>query len=338
MQIRFNFSHWKDLKSLDNSFLRGLADKLPQVVQSSKSKTTIKTYNYAFKRFSAWCLEYNLCSLPASVSTIAVYLSYLIQREVSTSVFQTAFYAIKWEHDLNLYSSVIADKFFQLIFEGGVRILSKPVNKKDPITVDILQKVIDKFDDLNSLSNLRICCLMLLGYAGFLRFNELSNLKASNIVFFNSHVEILIESSKTDVYRQRNKVVIARTKTKLCPVTMLERYLAVANISLKSDDYIFRAITFLKSKNIHVLCKLNKPLSYTRARELLLEALDKVGVEKHNFGLHSLRSGGVTQAAQNKVPDRLLKTHGRWKCDLSKDGYIKDNLKNRLSISENLNL
>ena len=69
----------------------------------------------------------------------------------------------------------------------------------------------------------------------------------------------------------------------------------------------------------------------------MLEALSKIGIDTKKFGLHSLRSGGVTQAAQNRISERLLKTHGRWKSDLSKDGYIKDSLDNRLSISKSLN-
>jgi hypothetical protein len=39
-----------------------------------------------FNKFKSWCTNYNLCALPASVTTIAVYISYLVQREVSTSV------------------------------------------------------------------------------------------------------------------------------------------------------------------------------------------------------------------------------------------------------------
>jgi hypothetical protein len=71
-----------------------------------------------------------LCALPASVTTIAVYISYLVQREVSTSVLYSAYYGIKWEHDLNLFTSIFSEQFIQIILEGSVRILSKPVQKE----------------------------------------------------------------------------------------------------------------------------------------------------------------------------------------------------------------
>ena len=66
---------------------------------------------------------------------------------------------------------------------------------------------------------------------------------------------------------------------------------------------------------------------YTRIRELLLEASTQAGLEKAKFGLHSLRSGGVSEAAHNRIPQRLFKALGRWKSDIAKDGYIKENMR-----------
>lgn len=56
------------------------------------------------------------------------------------------------------------------------------------------------------------------------------------------------------------------------------------------------------------------------------------------FSLHSLKSGGVSMAAQNNVSDRLLRAHGRWVTNKSKDGYIQDDLYHKLLVSRNLDL
>ena len=40
-----------------------------------------------------------------------------------------------------------------------------------------------------------------LGYAGFLRFNEISELKCNDNVFKDDHVILKIRKSKPDVYR-----------------------------------------------------------------------------------------------------------------------------------------
>ena len=84
--------------------------------------------------------------------------------------------------------------------------------------------------------------------------------------------------------------------------------------------------------------QVNKPLSYSRMRELFIEAFSLFVVNIKSYGLHSLRSGGATSAAKYGVPDRLFKRHGRWRSDKSKDGYVKDDLVQRMLVSQNLGI
>ena len=112
----------------------------------------------------------------------------------------------------------------------------------------------------------------------------------------------------------------------------------MTDLKYNSDEYIFRSLSFFKSKGVHKLCTRNVPLSYTRAREILLSSLDRVGLDKSSFGLHSLGSGGASSGANHGVSDRSLKIHGRWVTDMSKDGYIKDNLESQMAVSLNLGI
>ncbi len=50
-----------------------------------------------------------------------------------------------------------------------------------------------------------------------------------------------------------------------------------------------------------------------RVRELLRQACRKAGLKAELYSPHSLRTGGATAAANNGVPDRAFKRHGRWK-------------------------
>lgn len=62
--------------------------------------------------------------------------------------------------------------------------------------------------------------MLLLSLAGFLRFNELANIKVKNITFKDLYMNIC-ETSKTDVYRRGNEITIAETGGKLCPVSWI---------------------------------------------------------------------------------------------------------------------
>ena len=71
---------------------------------------------------------------------------------------------------------------------------------------------------------------------------------------------------------------------------------------------------------------------------MMLEMLEAIGLDKRLFGLHSLRAGGASAAANAGVVDRLFKRHGRWKSENAKDGYVRDALQERLKVSRNLGL
>ena len=148
-------------------------------------------------------------------------------------------------------------------------------------------------------------------------------------------MKVFIEKSKTDIYREGKWLYIAKGDTALCPVGLVRRYFEISELA-QDEEFIFRGLS--AGRGQQRLRTVNKPLSYTRVRELLLDALTAIGLERSKFGTHSLRAGGATAAANAGVPDRLFKRHGRWKSEGAKDGYVKDNVTQLLSVSRTLGL
>ena len=55
-------------------------------------------------------------------------------------------------------------------------------------------------------------------FAGFLCFNELANLRCCDVKFCkDKYVELFIAKSKTDIYRNGNVVMLAKTGHITCP-------------------------------------------------------------------------------------------------------------------------
>ena len=52
----------------------------------------------------------------------------------------------------------------------------------------------------------------------------------------------------------------------------------------------------------------------------------------------TLRSGGASVAANHDVTDRQIGKHGIWASNTSRDTYIKDSKKKRLSVTQKLGL
>ena len=207
--------------------------------------------------------------------------------------------------------------------------------KKEPLTPEILRYICEHAN-LHDLTSLRDVSMMLLGYSGFLRFNELVNLKLSDLHFYDDYLKLIIRKAKTDQLRRGNEVLIARSGNPTCPVGVLERYILLAEIRDK-DFFVFRPT--VRSRTKCSLVNKNKCLSYTRARECFLKRLQGVpGCSGKNFGLHSLRSGGATAAASSGANERRWKRHGRWRSDSSKDRYVEDSIHDRLEISRCLGI
>ena len=112
--------------------------------------------------------------------------------------------------------------------------------------------------------------MIVIGYAGFLRFNTISELRCNDVVFHGDHLVLKIRKSKTDVYSKGREVLIAKGTSSACPYEILHRYFCLSELEVGSENYLFRPIN--KSKTISKLLKTNKKLSYTRARECILKS------------------------------------------------------------------
>ncbi|XP_065922605.1 integrase/recombinase xerD homolog isoform X6 [Magallana gigas] len=331
----FQTGRWASIQTSGEN----LAD-LKFFCEKSKSESTFRKYRYAFNSWIKWCYSQSpkVQHFPASDFNVSIYLINLSKQFNSVAKVNEAFYAISWAHEISGTQNPCHSSLVVSVLEGARRLSAKPVTKKEPITSEILQQIVNRYGTgSSSLPDIRISCMCLLSYAAFLRFSELVNLKRSDITFYEDHLSLYISKSKTDKYKTGSNVIVSKTNNVTCSYGMLQLYLKIADIASDSDCFIFRALSFCKKSGKYKL-RNSGPLSYSRARELLLNALESVGVDKSKFGLHSLRSGGATAAANAGVSDRLFKKHGRWRSDNAKDGYVHENVKSLMSVSQSLNI
>ena len=183
-----------------------------------------------------------------------------------------------------------------------------------------------------SLCKIRSVVICLLAFAAFLRFDELAKLVRSDVKIEDDMLKLFFQSSKTDQYKDGTWSVVASSRKATCAVAMMNRYLDRAWLSY--DSPLFCQLS--KTKCGHKLR--SKGLSYSKLRELVLEALKVIVPDISAIGTHSLRSGGATAAANAGVPDRLFKRQGRWAGQSAKDGYVQDSLSSRLSVSKALGI
>lgn len=292
----------------------------------------MKCYGYAFQRWKKWAKSYALQVVPANPVHVSIFLTSVLEENKSYHSARTIMYAIDWAHKVAGIEPPSHHPLVRNVVNAGHRILGKPTFKKEPITPELLRLLVSN-QARKSLYNSRTLALCLLAFAGFLRFDELSNLKCFDIELNKDYMLVFIESSKTDQYRDGAWLPISRSNKDTCPVRNLENYAKFGDIDFTQPSYLFRGINYRNGRTV-----LNDtPMKYSRVREIVKEAFGDF-IDPKLIGVHSLRAGGATTAANAGIPDRLFKRHGRWVSEKAKDGYIKDNLQKRLLVSQSLGI
>ena len=274
-------------------------------------------------------------SFPVQDIHLVLYLQHLSESIQSKSAVEEVVHAVSWLHQMAGLSSIAGSPIVQATFGGLRRELAKPKKRKEPVTEEMLLAMVEAAGPSLSLTEVRLLAICLVAFAGFLRCEELLRLRCADVTFNTEGMVIHIASSKTDQYREGASLVIARTGTATCPVSIMQRYFSMGQLVHESQDFIFSGIMHTKSGEC---LRKGGRFSYSRLRELLLEKISSLGMDPKLFRMHSLRAGGATAAANAGVPDRLFKRHGRWKSESAKDGYVKDSVESHLEVSKNLGI
>jgi len=313
-----------------------MADRMAGYLMQSRADNTVKKYNSSFEHFKTYCEDNSLVAMPALPISVAMYMTQLMDHGKSNNVVSSVFYSIKWVHSINGVNDPTENNIVKQLLEASKRVCSKPVHKKDVLSSEMIQTLCLMYKDSTDVIDVRDLAMIILGYAGFMRMNEISELRCNDVQFKSDHFVINVRHSKTDIYRNGSEIIIAKGTTTACPYGILTKYMSLANLSNESNEYLFKPA--FRSKAVSSLIKKDKKLSYTRARECIVKKLKLVGPEL-DIGTHSLRASGATNVANaSSVSERCLKIHGRWKTDIAKDGYVQDSIDKRLSVTKTLNL
>ena len=233
----------------------------------------------------------------------------------SKAAVEEAVNGVSWVQKLAGFPPLSDSPFISIVLDGVQRRLAKPTILKEPFSNDMIVALVNSLGKSPTLSDVCLVAACILAFSAFLRYDELARLRFSDVAFHDTHMEVHITSSKTDQYRQGNKVIVARTGSHTYPMAMLERYYAMGSITKDAKLRLFRGITSTRGGE---RLRSHGSLNYTRLRQLFLQKLTSLGFDAKQFGLHSLRAEGTTATVQAGVPDRLFKRHGRWRLESAK--------------------
>ena len=152
-----------------------------------------------FKTWLQWVSAYlQTVPLPADEIYLALFIQDQIDSKQTYGKISRVFEGINWIH--NLFYSLLNSCNSYLIkslLSYAKKMLSKPIVKKEPVTATHLKELLHiNGNPKNSLKNLRPLAICFTADAGFLRHDELSNLRFSELKFYIDYVKIFIAKAK----------------------------------------------------------------------------------------------------------------------------------------------
>ena len=318
---------WRELKTVaKDKGLEVLSEHAESLVMDTHATATVKAYEGAYGRWRTWANSHSFQALPADPAAVSLYLVHLLEQSSSASAVSKAKAAIRWAHE-KACLPLPFNSMVEQIATAAKRRAAKPPARKRPFSREQVAAMVRELALDSDCFKLRTAVMIAVGFAGFMRWDDLQRIRVGNIAFHSKHMEIQLEKRKNDQMRQGTSVFISKQGQEIGAYALCQRLIQTAG--LESEDLLLSNLVKKKER----WTRKKGSLNYTRARELLQEAVGKAGMDPTEFGLHSLRSGGTTAAAAAKVPQRLLKRQGGWRSE-AVNVYIQETLDNLLAPSE----
>jgi site-specific recombinase XerD len=298
-----------DLKALQEETLKNL--------KSSKALNTVRAYKSDFKDFGLFCIKNGLKNLPTDPKIVSLYLTFLSSKNVKVSTIKRRLVSIGVIHKMKGY---YLDTKHPAIIENLMGIKRRKGVKqkaKKPLLINDLKQIIDVINKQKDpdIKKLRNKALLLIGFSGGFRRNELVSIDLEDVEFVFEGLKITLKKSKTDQFSEGFTKGIPHFENSLyCPVNNLKRWL---NISKIKKGPIFTK--FSKGSKIT-----NIRLSDQSVALIIKEYLIKSGINSENYSGHSLRSGFATSAAEAGAEERsIMSMTGHKSTDMVRR-YIKE--------------
>ena len=298
-----------DIKALKEETLLNL--------KSSKASNTVRAYNSDFNDFSLFCVQNGFKQLPSEPKIVSLYLTHLSTKETKMSTLKRRLVSIGVIHKLKGY---YLDTKHPSIIENimGIKRRKGSVQKgKKPLLINYLKKLINVIDDNRDeeIKKLRDRTIILIGFSGGFRRNELVSLDYDDLDFVPEGVKINLKRSKTDQFGEGSlKGLPYFDNSKYCPVLSVQKYIEKSNISAGALFRRFNKGSIL-SKN---------RLTDQTVAILIKKYLQLAGIDNKNYSGHSLRSGFATSAAESGAEERSIMAMTGHKSTEMVRRYIKE--------------
>ena len=297
--------------------IKALQEETILNLRNSKANNTVRAYKSDFNDFGLFCAQNGFNSLPSEPKIVSLYLTYLSTKDAKMSTLKRRLVSIGIIHKLKGH---YLDTKHPAIIENimGIKRRKGSVQKgKKPILINYLKEIINVIDqqDKEDIKKFRDRSIILIGFSGGFRRNEIVSLDCDDLDFVPEGLKINIKRSKTDQFGEGfTKALPYFDRSQYCPVVSLKKWIAISKIT---SGPVFRR--FVKGSKLS-----EKRLTDQTVALLIKEYLNLAGIDSKHYSGHSLRSGFATSAAESGAEERSIMAMTGHKSTEMVRRYIKE--------------
>ena len=297
--------------------IKALQEETILNLKNSKANNTIRAYKSDFADFSLFCVQNGFKSLPSEPKIVSLYLTQLSTKNIKMSTLKRRLVSIGVIHRLKGH---YLDTKHPSIIENmmGIKRRKGSIQKgKKPLLINNLKLLINAIDEIKEeeIKKLRDRSIILIGFSGGFRRNEIVSLDYDDLDFVTEGLKINLKRSKTDQFGAGLiKGLPYFDNPQYCPVLSLKKWI---NISKINTGPLFRR--FSKGSKLT-----DKRLTDQTVAHLIKKYLKLSGIESKNYSGHSLRSGFATSAAESGAKERSIMAMTGHKSTEMVRRYIKE--------------
>lgn len=271
---------------------RGAAARVQAYQRASQADATLAAYRADAARFDTWCGRQGRAALPALPETVALFLVSEAEAGRAAATIGRRVAAIRSAHRLAGMSDPTAHEDVRTVMQGIRRKIGTAPRQKAAATVEILAAMLAQIPD--TLAGKRDRALLAFGFAGAFRRSELVALDVADLRAEEDGLLVTIRRSKTDQEGRGREIAIPHGRF-IRPVSLLLDWLDAAGIT---EGPLFRPVSRAG--------RLRGPLDPALAPRLTTQAVATIlkrharaaGLDPAAYGVHSLRAGYITSAAE----------------------------------------
>ncbi|WP_224996943.1 tyrosine-type recombinase/integrase, partial [Cesiribacter sp. SM1] len=186
---------------------------------------TVRSYKADLDCYSAWCEKQGVPLFPATPETIANYIGSLAEHYKLATI-QRRLAMLSKLHKLQGYESPTGHLFVKTVLDGIKREKGLQQKLAPAYSLGEFRSQLYQLDE-GKLGELRDKALLLLGFTGAFRRNELISLDIEDLHFDERGILVEVKRSKTDQMGQGLvKAIFYGADPALCPVLTLKRWIS----------------------------------------------------------------------------------------------------------------